>query len=217
MNFKILLYPFALIYGLIVSLRNFLFNKGLIKSQKFDLPVISVGNLVVGGTGKTPHIEYLINLLSNKKTATLSRGYGRKKKGFIIASDASSALEIGDEPAQFNFKFPDITIAVDEERVRGISNLLKDNASLETVLLDDAFQHRYVTPSLSIVLTDYFNLYIDDHMMPAGNLREYKSGIKRADIIIITKCPHKLVSIERKVLKENLKTIGTSKNILFYH
>jgi tetraacyldisaccharide 4'-kinase len=198
---KILAFPFSFLYGTILSLRNKLYDIGIIPSKEFDIPVISVGNLCVGGTGKTPHIEYLIRLLKSEfYIAALSRGYGRKTKGFILADTQSTSVEIGDEPLQFKRKFNNLRIAVDAKRVNGIKQLKKNYPSLQCILLDDAFQHRSVNPGLSILLTDYSKLYVNDFVMPTGSLREFKSGALRADIIVITKCPVILLPIERKRL-----------------
>jgi len=203
---RILLYPLALLYGMLMLIRNKLFDWGLLPSKKFDFPVISVGNLTLGGTGKTPHVEYLINLLMKKYSiATLSRGYGRKTKGFIIASDFMDYLQIGDEPLQFKHKFEDIHVVVDEKRRRGIKLLLKKIADLNVVILDDAFQHRYVKPGLSIILSDYHNLYTNNYPFPTGTLREFRSGAKRADIIIVTKTAKVFSPITRRMLVDEIK------------
>ncbi len=201
---RVILFPFSILYGLLLLLRNKLYDFGIFPSSQFQIPVISVGNLSVGGTGKTPHIEYLIRLLSPQFFVTvLSRGYGRKTKGFVLADKQSSVTDIGDEPLQFSKKFDAVPVAVDAKRVRGIKKLMTLFPDLQTVLLDDAFQHRSVKPGLSIVLTDFSKLYLNDFMLPTGNLREFRSGIKRADIIIVTKCPEVLLPIERKrLLKE---------------
>ncbi len=167
--------------------------------MQFPIPIISVGNLSVGGTGKTPHIEYLIRLLKNEfYCATLSRGYGRKTKGYVLSNTGSTATEIGDEPLQLKKKFNRIKVAVDENRAKGVTKLLQEFPSLQTILLDDAFQHRAIKPGLSIVLTDFNKLFSRDHILPTGGLREFKSGIRRADIIIVTKCPVIILPIERK-------------------
>lgn len=187
---KVLLLPFAFIYKLILLFRHWLFDLGIIRSEKFLIPVICVGNLSFGGTGKTPHIEYLTRLLKdNYKVAILSRGYQRKTKGFILAENNSNFEIIGDEPRQYLNKFNDIVVAVDEKRVRGINNLLKLIPKPEVILLDDAFQHRSVSAGLNILLTDYHILYPNDHLFPAGKLRDIKSAAHRADIIIVTKTP----------------------------
>jgi tetraacyldisaccharide 4'-kinase len=187
---KILL-PFSWIYGGMVELRNKLFDWGILRSEKFPVPVISIGNLAVGGTGKTPHTEYLIRLLSKKyKVAVLSRGYKRKSKGYRLADSMASVREIGDEPFQMYRKFPEILVAVDNKRSQGIKNLLAlpGNQCPEIILLDDAFQHRQVTPSLSILLTDSNRLFIHDALLPAGRLREPAKNSARADMLIYTKC-----------------------------
>lgn len=201
-----LLFPFAILYGLITSIRNFLFDKGILKSYSFDLPVIAVGNLSVGGTGKTPQIEYLIRLLSDKyKVATLSRGYKRQSKGFILAEASSNAAILGDEPFQFFQKFPSIQVAVDADRKNGIEQLLSQHEKPEVILLDDAFQHRKVKAGFYILLTSYGDLYSDDFMLPTGNLRESRSGAKRANVIIVTKCPFNLSLEQQNDIKNRLK------------
>ena len=189
-------------------LRNKLYDFGILPSTKFHVPIISVGNLCVGGTGKTPHIEYLIRLLTPEfSIATLSRGYGRKTKGFILSDEQSSAADIGDEPLQFKSNYPEVPIAVDEKRVRGVKKLLEHFPSLETILLDDAFQHRAIKPGLSIILTDFSKLYKKDFVVPSGTLREFSFGAKRADIIIVTKCPEVLLPIEKKRLLSEIKPL----------
>lgn len=185
-----LLFPFAILYGWITSIRNFLFDVGILKSSSFSIPVIAVGNLSVGGTGKTPQIEYLIRLLSDKyKIATLSRGYKRKSEGFVLADRNVTSEILGDEPYQFYQKFPEIKVAVDANRVNGIEQLLSQKEKPEVVLLDDAFQHRKVKAGFYIMLTAYDDLFYNDFMLPTGNLREIRSGANRADIIVVTKCP----------------------------
>ncbi len=201
-----LLFPFAILYGLITSIRNFLFDKGILKSYSFDLPIIAVGNLSVGGTGKTPQIEYLIRLLSDKyKIATLSRGYKRQSKGYILAEASSNAAILGDEPFQFYKKFATIQVAVDADRKNGIEQLLSQQEKPEVILLDDAFQHRKVKAGFYILLTSYGDLYSDDFMLPTGNLRESRSGAKRANVIIVTKCPFNLSLEQRNDIKNRLK------------
>jgi len=198
---KILLYPIALLFALVVLLRNKLFDWKVLKSRKFEIPVISVGNLSYGGTGKTPHIEYLISqLMSEFNIAVLSRGYKRKSRGFILANSQHSALDIGDEPMQYFRKFPEVTVAVDERRAHGIDEILIQRPETNLVLLDDAFQHRYVKPDISILLTDFHNLYFNDFPLPTGTLREFRSGAQRADIIIITKTPKVFSPILRREL-----------------
>ena len=200
-----LLYPFSLIYGFIMAVRNFLYDSGMKKSKDFPVRTICVGNLSVGGTGKTPHIEYLIRLLKDDlKIATLSRGYGRKTSGYLLANENSNSLEIGDEPRQYKTKYPSILVAVDANRARGIDNLYNQFRDLDLILLDDAFQHRQVKPELSIVLTDYSKMYYDDFALPSGTLREFKSAIKRADVVIITKSPRNLSPYDRRNLEINI-------------
>lgn len=197
------LLPFSWIYGSIVRFRNWLFDMGLKKSKSFSIPIISVGNITVGGSGKTPHVEYLIRLLHDKaKIAVLSRGYKRKIHGYVLAEESTTMPEIGDEPFQMHQKFSDIYVAVDAKRARGIENLQNDEATkdVDVVLLDDAFQHRYVKPGINILLVDYHRLIIYDKMLPAGRLREPLSGKNRADIVIITKCPKDLKPMEFRVL-----------------
>ncbi|HLF51484.1 tetraacyldisaccharide 4'-kinase [Flavobacterium sp.] len=200
-----ILFPFAILYGLITSIRNFLFDKGILKSYTFDLPIIAVGNLSVGGTGKTPQIEYLIRLLSDKyKIATLSRGYKRQSEGFILADSTSNAKILGDEPFQFYQKFKNIQVAVDANRKNGIEQLLSQSEKPEIILLDDAFQHRKVKAGFYILLTSYGDLYTDDFMLPTGNLRESKSGAQRANVIIVTKCPSDLSLDEQNKIRIKL-------------
>jgi tetraacyldisaccharide 4'-kinase len=171
-------------------LRNKCYDWGILRKTSFNFPVISVGNLSMGGSGKTPHVEYLVRLLKNNfKLATLSRGYGRNTRGFLIASAKSHSKEIGDEPVQFKQKFPDLLVAVDERRVHGIRQLKNKHPEIEVVVLDDAFQHRALKPGLNILLTDFHNLYPEDYPFPTGQLREFRNGSKRADIIVVTKTP----------------------------
>lgn len=205
-SFRYLLFPFSLVYGGAVWVRNFLFDKKVFKSTAFNFPLICVGNLAVGGTGKTPMTEYLIRLLRQQwQVATLSRGYKRKTKGFAIANASTTALEIGDEPMQFHEKFPDITVAVGEERLVAIPQLLHSQPDTGVIILDDAFQHRQVTAGLNILLTEYRNLYTRDLMMPAGDLRDVRSSDKRADIIVVTKCPSGLTEAERSDIAKEIK------------
>ena len=186
---RLLLFPFALLYGLVVIIRNKFYDWGVFKSQVFDLPVICVGNLVVGGSGKTPVTEYLVNLLGGYKIAILSRGYGRETKGFILADQNATALSIGDEPLQYYKKFPKITVAVCEDRVKGIKQL---KATHDLVILDDAFQHRNVKPGFNILLFEYGKLLKRQFLLPAGNLREPFKGYQRAQAVLVTKVPGKL-------------------------
>ena len=207
MNFlRKILFPLAFLYWLITYIRNWLYDKGIFKSSSFDIPIIAVGNLSVGGTGKTPQIEYLIRLLSEKyKVAVLSRGYKRTTEGFILADEKATASSIGDEPFQFYSKFPNIQVAVDANRKSGIENLLQLPNKPDVVLLDDAFQHRKVKAGFYILLTAYDDLFCDDNILPFGNLREPSSGKKRADMIIVTKCPKDLSELAQQKIKEKLK------------
>jgi len=210
-----ILFPFAVLYGFITTIRNYLFDKEILKSTSFDVPVIAVGNLSVGGTGKTPQIEYLIRLLSDKyKIATLSRGYKRKSEGFVLASTESNAEILGDEPFQFYQKFPNIQVAVDANRTNGIMQLLSQNEKPQVILLDDAYQHRKVKAGFYILLSSYDDLYADDFMLPTGNLRESRSGANRAKIIIVTKCPKDLSDKEQEEIWLKLK-ITCSQQIYF--
>ncbi len=200
MNFlRKILFPFSILYGCITAIRNFLFDKGILRSYSFEVPVIAVGNLSVGGTGKTPQIEYLIRLLApNYKIATLSRGYKRKSEGFVLADANSTAEILGDEPFQIHQKFPQITVAVDADRKNGIEKLLSLKDKPEVILLDDAFQHRRVKAGFYILLSAFDDLFCDDFLLPTGNLRESRKGAKRADVIIITKCPKDLSEIAQQ-------------------
>lgn len=214
---KLLLYPFSLIFGFIIVIRNWLFDRKILRSQSFDIPIIGVGNLSTGGTGKTPHAEYLIRLLSNKyKVATLSRGYGRSTKGFHAATTFSTPSEIGDEPLQFATKFNNLQVAVDENRCHGIRELINRYPKLDTVILDDAFQHRALKQGLSILLTDFYHLYTEDYLLPAGNLREPRSEAKRADIIIVTKTRKVHSPITRQRLIDSLKPLPHQSLYLSY-
>ncbi len=205
-SFRYLLFPVSLIYGCIIWLRNKMYDKNIFKSAAFNFPIICVGNLAVGGTGKTPMVEYLIRLLQHDfNTATLSRGYKRKTTGFAIANETTTALEIGDEPMQFHKKFPDVTVAVGEERLVTIPQILHDRPATEVVILDDAFQHRAVKAGLNIVLTAYNNLYTRDIILPAGDLRDVRSSIKRANIIVVTKCKQELKTEEKSVILQEIK------------
>lgn len=200
---RILLFPFSLLYGLAVLIRNAAYDTGFFTSQKFDLPVISIGNLTVGGSGKSPMAEYLIRLLKDdQKTAVLSRGYGRKTKGFLLVQQTSSADETGDEPLQFKNKFPDITVAVCEKRRTGIERLQHDH---KVIILDDAFQHRAVKPGLSILLYDYNQLRHRQWLLPSGNLREPLWEKRRADMIVVTKAPEALSDNEKERILNQIK------------
>lgn len=206
---RILLYPLACIYGAVVWLRNRLYDSGFYSSISFSVPVISVGNLSVGGTGKTPHIEYLVRLLQYRfKTATMSRGYKRHTQGFLLADAETNALRIGDEPMQYHMKFPDLTVSVAEERMTGIPRLLQQRPSVEAVLLDDAFQHRSVKAGINILITDYQKPFYKDFILPVGTLRENRSAYKRADIVIVSKCPPALTTDQAKEIENHIQPIN---------
>jgi tetraacyldisaccharide 4'-kinase len=207
-SLRYLLFPVSILYGVIVWLRNWLFDKKILKSSEFNFPIICVGNIAVGGTGKTPMVEYLIRLLQDDfNTATLSRGYKRKTKGFAIADSSTTALEIGDEPMQFHSKFPNVTVAVGEERLVAIPNILHDKPGTNVIILDDAFQHRPVKAGLNIVLTAYNNLFTRDLMMPAGDLRDVKASMKRADCIVVTKCKPGMTTAEKDAIVKEIKPL----------
>ncbi len=204
--FRLFLLPFALLYGMAVFFRNLLFDSGLLPSKQFAIPVISVGNLRTGGTGKTPHAEYLMRLLKDQyRVALLSRGYKRKSKGFEVAGPGSGINDIGDEPLQMHKKFPDIVVAVHEKRSKGIKLILKKFPDVDVVILDDAFQHRYVKPGLNLLLTGYYKPFFNDFLLPVGNLREAKCRAKRADALIITKTPPVLSPLDRRFFLKKLK------------
>jgi tetraacyldisaccharide 4'-kinase len=205
------------LYGLVIAIRNKLFDWKILPSKTFTLPVISIGNLSAGGTGKTPHTEYLVRLLKDQyRVAILSRGYKRKTKGYIKVEDHHTQLEIGDEPMQYQKKFPDVLVAVDEDRKRGITEILREKPDTEVILLDDAFQHRYVRPGKSILLTDYHHLYVHDYLMPTGMLRERAGGARRADIIVVTKTPKVFSPIIKRELAKELKPRHHQKLLFSY-
>jgi tetraacyldisaccharide 4'-kinase len=208
---RLLLLPFSVLYGIVVLIRNVLYDIGIFKSVRFEIPVICVGNLVVGGSGKTPVTEYLVSLLSNRRIAILSRGYGRNTKGFIIADQTATAETIGDEPMQFYTKFHEVTVAVCEDRVKGISLLKADH---DLVILDDAFQHRAVKPGFSILLFEYQKLLRWQFLLPAGNLREPFWGYKRANALLVTKAPLKTAPGQR--LRCERKFDNETKENLFF-
>ena len=199
--------PLSWIYGLIVGIRNMMFDCGLLHSESFDIPVISVGNLTVGGTGKTPHSEYLVKLLQDKfQIGLLSRGYKRKTRGFLLANADTTMPEIGDEPFQMKLKFPNIHIAVDKNRRRGIHKLADEIKPVtDVIILDDAYQHRYVTPGVNILLMDYHRLICFDALLPAGRLREHQFNKRRADIVIVTKCPKTITPMEKRGISRSLE------------
>ena len=206
MNLRKLLLPFSGLYWIGTSVRNMMFNIGMMPSKSFNIPIINVGNLSVGGTGKSPHIMYLANLLKDEKLlSTLSRGYGRKTKGFHIANYSTKVYDIGDEPMQFFQRFKNrIVIAVCEDRVFGAQKLI-EHYNAEAILLDDAYQHRAIKAGFNILLTDYNNPYYKDYLLPAGDLRESRSGVKRADIVIVTKCPDRISEDKLKEISSKIK------------
>ncbi len=211
-SFRVLLLPLALIYGLIIFIRNYLYDSKRITTASFNFPLICVGNLAVGGTGKSPMVEYLVEQLANEfSLATLSRGYKRKTKGYVLANDYTTALEIGDEPMQFHNKFPGIAVASCEERIVGIPHLLQDVPGLRAIILDDAFQHRSVRAGLNILLTEYNNLYSQDFFLPTGDLRDQRSSAKRAEVIIVTKCPEDISAEKKQRIIRQLAPTATQK------
>jgi len=215
---KILLFPFTILYGLAVGLRNLLYDLELLKSVKYNLPVISVGNLTVGGAGKTPHVEYLVELLKDYlNLATLSRGYKRKTKGFKFIQTQDSVLVSGDEPLQYKKKYPEMVVAVSESRALGIPQIVKNYPGTNVVLLDDAFQHRSIEPGLNILLTDYSNLYVDDLLLPAGRLREWRSAASRADVIIVSKCPFDANQIDKEGIIRRINPNADQKVFFSYY
>ncbi len=212
-----LLYPLSIMYTVVVALRNRAFDCGLLKEQQHNVATIGVGNLSAGGTGKTPLMEYLANLFQNSYTvALLSRGYKRKTKGFVLATDTTTAHDIGDEPCQMHQKFQSITTAVCEKRNIGVQELLKTNRSIDLVLLDDVYQHRYIKPNILILLTEYANPYYADRVIPFGRLREPRSGYKRANFIVVTKCPSVLNLDERQKIITKIKPKSWQKIFFSY-
>lgn len=206
---RFLLFPFSIIYGLVVRLRNKLYDKHILYSVEFDLPVICVGNLSVGGTGKTPMVEYLIELLgAGDHLAVLSRGYRRKTKGFLLTDENTSATDIGDEPMQIYLKNPGLTVAVSENRILAIPRILNEKPNVKTIILDDAFQHRPLRAGINILLTTWTQPFTHDYYLPAGNLRDGRSSSKRADIIVVTKCPSELPESEKNSLTKEINRYG---------
>ena len=201
------LLPLSWIYGTGVALRNFLFDIGVLKSYSYNIPIICIGNLTVGGTGKTPHTEYLVELLNQSyKVAVLSRGYRRKSFGYLLEKQENTVEDLGDEPWQMKQKFPDIYVAVDANRRRGIQRLCTDTTTkdVDVILLDDAYQHRYVQAGINILLVDYYRLITDDQLLPAGRLREPQESKNRANIVIVTKCPHNIKPMGFRVIQKAL-------------
>lgn len=203
----LLLYPISKIYGIVMSIRNAMFNRGLLKQHSFDIPVVVVGNISMGGAGKTPHTEYIVNHLKDRyKIAVLSRGYKRKTKGFVMASPQSHVDDIGDEPYQVYHKFKDdgVAVAVCESRVKGINMIKEALPNIDLVVLDDAFQHRYVKPTVSVVLMEFQRPAFTDHLLPFGRLREPVSALNRADVVVVTKCPETMKPMEARIFKTHL-------------
>ncbi len=208
---RFLLYPIAWIYGIVIAVRNHLFDTNVLKRKSYNIPIISVGNITMCGTGKTPHTEYLIRLLKNScKTAVLSRGYKRLTKGYVLATDKTEMKDIGDEPFQMHQKFPDVTVAVCEKRCEGVERLM-DEEKVEAIILDDAYQHRYIEPGLSILLVDFNRPIARDHLLPVGMLREPMSAKKRADIIVVTKCPRDISPLDIRVCTNDIRVLAFQK------
>jgi tetraacyldisaccharide 4'-kinase len=207
-SFRILFLPFAIVYWFIILLRNFFYDKNILKSSSFGLPIICVGNLSIGGTGKSPMVEFLVGCLKDRfRVATLSRGYKRKTTGYALANEHTTALDIGDEPMLFHLKFPNVPVAVGEERLVAIPQLLHDKPETQAIILDDAFQHRAINAGLNILLTDYNNLFTRDFYLPTGDLRDLKSGYKRADIIVVTKCKPELSADEADKIRKEIRPL----------
>jgi tetraacyldisaccharide 4'-kinase len=205
---KILLYPFSLLYGLVMWTRNRFYDNKVLTAVEFDLPVIAVGNLSVGGTGKTPHVEHLIRQLKDRvQVATLSRGYNRRSRGYLLADERSTAYQLGDEPMQFHQKYPDISVCVGEERMLAIPQLLMEKPDTQVILLDDAFQHRSVKPGMNIMITDYSRRFTRDHVVPFGRLREGRKGYQRANCIIVSKCPPDLSETEKNAIRQEISPL----------
>ena len=206
---RFLLLPFAILYGLGVRLRHFLYDRGWLSSKRYPFPILCVGNLAVGGTGKTPMVEYLVRLLGQEQVAILSRGYRRKTRGFVLADDSATAMTLGDEPYQYHRKFPRATVAVCESRQEGIERLL-ENPHFKYIILDDAFQHRKVQAGTNLLLTSYDKLYTQDFLLPVGSLRDIRSRARKAQIIIVTKCPE-LTQAEQEKIIQQLKPLPSQK------
>jgi tetraacyldisaccharide 4'-kinase len=212
---RILLFPLSLIYALIVKVRNWFFDRRILPSASFNLPIICVGNLAVGGTGKSPMVEWMVARLRDRfAIAILSRGYKRKTRGYALAGETSTALDIGDEPMQFHGKFPEVAVAVGEERMVAIPQLLHDRPGTQAIILDDAFQHRAVKAGLNILLTDYSNLFTRDWWLPSGDLRDAPSSYRRADIIVVTKCREDLTDDERREIAAEIRPLSHQR--IFY-
>ncbi|MGB4654947.1 MAG: tetraacyldisaccharide 4'-kinase [Bacteroidales bacterium] len=216
-KFRLLLCPFVPIYRLVIWVRNRVFDFGILKSHSFQIPIINVGNIQTGGTGKTPTIEYLVNLLRNDyNIAILSRGYKRKTKGFRIAGENDTPRTIGDEAMQYFQKFEDVVVVVCEKRVKGVKKILKAKPDVNLILLDDAYQHRYIKPGLNILITDYFKPFFKDFLLPLGNLREPRKSSKRADIIVVTKTPRVYSPLVYRYLYGGIKLQKNQKFCMSY-
>lgn len=210
--------PFSLLYGVGVGLRNYFYKTGLLKSISFNLPVISVGNLSVGGAGKTPHIEYLIRLLKDYlNVATISRGYKRKTKGFMFVQPNMNAESVGDEPLQFKRKFQDIVVTVSESRTFAVPEIVGEHPNTQVVLLDDAFQHRSIKPGLNILLTEFSKPFTKDYLLPSGRLREWRSAYQRADVIVVSKCPKEVSPEEKERVIKDIAPLESQKVFFSYY
>lgn len=209
MSPRILLLPFSFLYGLIIRLRNLFFDVGIIQAKSFSFPLIAVGNLSMGGTGKTPHVIYLVNLLKDQfRVATLSRGYGRRTSGFLVANETNTTEDLGDEPMLYQNRFEkSVIVGVGEKRAEAIEKIKHAHAQIQVIVLDDAFQHRYVKAGLNILLTEFHHPYFNDYLVPAGNLREPRNGMKRADIIIVTKCPDELSNVVQRAYVDKINPL----------
>ena len=213
-----MLAPFSLLYGIGVSLRNFFYKNGILKGVEFDLPLISVGNLSIGGAGKTPHIEYLIRLLKDYlNVATISRGYKRKTKGFLIVKPNYNANAVGDEPLQFARKFQDVLVTVSESRTFAVPQILMEQPDNQVILLDDAFQHLSIKPGLNILLTEFSYPFTKDYLLPSGRLREWRSAYRRANIIIVSKCPSQITEAEKNALIEDIEPLARQRVYFSYY
>lgn len=210
---RIIFFPFSIIYGIVIAIRNFAFEKNWIRSVKFDVPIICIGNLSTGGTGKTPHTEFLIEQLAGElNVGVLSRGYKRLTKGFVRANETSTWQDVGDEPLQYYFKYHDkVSVQVDEERVRGVIHTMGDIPNTDLILLDDAYQHRSLQAGFNILLTDYTSPFFNDWLLPTGDLREFRSGKNRADYIVVTKCPNELTETKKQEFIQKINPLGSQK------
>lgn len=213
-----LLWPFSILYGLGISLRNLFYETGVLKSVEFNVPTISVGNLSVGGAGKTPHVEYLVRLLRDYlDVATLSRGYQRKSRGFLVVHPQNSADQVGDEPLQYKRKYPEVLVTVGESRTFAVPEIMKNHPNTQVVLLDDAFQHRAIKPGFNILLTEFNYPFTSDYLLPAGRLREWRDAYKRADIIVVSKCPKTLEESDRERFTQKIKPFPHQKLYFSYY